>query len=86
MRTFKKLASVGIAFALVLVLSACGERRVQVYEPGVYKGAPITQPWDSPQYGGQQAAWERAIQARTLNQNDYWRITSSTGATAAVSN
>ena len=29
---------------------------------------------DSPQFGGKQAEWERAIQARSQSQNEYVRI------------
>lgn len=86
MLMLKRLTLLGLAVAITFGLAACGERKVQVYEPGVYKGAPITQPWDTPQYGGQKAAWERAIQERTLNQNDYWRISSPAGAAAPAAN
>jgi hypothetical protein len=51
--------------------SACGEKG-DPYQPGA--PAPPRRPWDSPQYGGKQAEWEAAIQARTQGQNDYVRI------------
>ncbi|MEG0820200.1 MAG: hypothetical protein RR101_02450 [Burkholderiaceae bacterium] len=73
MNAFKKLGFAGFACCLTLLLVAC-EKRIQLYEPGVYKGAPLTAPWDTPQYGGQTAAWERAIETRTRNQNEYWRM------------
>jgi hypothetical protein len=41
---------------------------------GKYQGKPDTAPWDSPEFGGKQAEWERAIQARTQGQNEYSRI------------
>lgn len=82
MSMLKTLTAAGLALAMAVGLSACGERKIQVYEAGVYKGAPTTQPWDTPQYGGQKASWERAIQERTLNQNDYWRMQNSAGAAA----
>ena len=75
MRAFRKVALLGSVLILMLGLGAC-DRKVQVYEPGVYKGAPLTAPWDSPQFGGQTAAWERAIETRTLNQNEYRRMQS----------
>jgi len=62
------------AFALAVGLSACGEKKVTAYEPGKYSGAPVAAPWDSPQFGGKQAQWEAALQARTQGQNDYSRI------------
>ena len=62
------------AFALAVGLSACGEKKVTAYEPGKYSGAPVAAPWDSPQFGGKQAQWEAALQARTQSQNDYSRI------------
>lgn len=82
MSMLRKLSAAGLALAMALSLAACGERKVQVYEAGVYKGAPLTQPWDTPAYGGQKAAWERGIQERALNQNDYWRMQNTAGAAA----
>jgi hypothetical protein len=75
MRKLAKPAAVLAALAVVFSLSACGEKKVTAYEPGKYSGAPVAAPWDSPQYGGKQAQWEAAIQARTQHgQNDYSRI------------
>jgi len=65
------------AFAAVaaLGLAACGEnQQVTVYKQGKYQGKPDAKPWDSPQYGGDQAKWEREIQTRTQSQNEYVRI------------
>jgi len=55
-------------------LSACEQKQVTRYEAGKYSGAPVASPWDSPQYGGKQAEWEAAVQARTNYQNDYARM------------
>jgi hypothetical protein len=71
MSALNRLGTAFAAIALAFCLSACGEQ-VQVYEPGKYKGAPLAAPWDTPEYGGKQAAWERSIEMRTNNQNEYW--------------
>ncbi|MCG6876599.1 MAG: hypothetical protein LJE97_16040 [Betaproteobacteria bacterium] len=58
-----------------LGLAGCGEnQQVTVYKQGKYQGKPDTKPWDSPEYGGDQAKWERAIETRTQGQNEYVRI------------
>ena len=74
MRTLRTL---GVLLAVLLWgagLSGCSEKQVTSYEPGKYSGARLVAPWDSPQYGGKQAQWDSAIQARTQGQNDYARI------------
>jgi len=64
-----------LAVAAALGLAGCGEQpREMAQKTGKYQGKPDTAPWDSPQFGGKQAEWERAIQARTQNQNEYSRI------------
>lgn len=73
MRTLNRLGAAGLALVLALGLTACGER-VQVYEPGKYKGSAVVQPWDSPQFKGDRAAWERALEARANNQNEFSRV------------
>ena len=71
----KTLGVVLAALLCAVGLSACGEKKVTSYnEPGKYSGAPVAQPWDSPQYGGKKAEWEAALQTRTQNQNDYARM------------
>jgi ABC-type glycerol-3-phosphate transport system substrate-binding protein len=74
MQKINGTAAVLAALALALGLSACGEQKVTAYQPGKYSGAPVAVPWDSPQYGGKQADWEAALQARTQAQNDYARM------------
>lgn len=74
MRTMKTLGVLLTAVIWVAGLSGCGEKKVTSYEPGEYSGARVVPPWESPQYGGKQAQWDAAIQARTQGQNDYVRI------------
>ena len=74
MRRLAKPAALLAALALAVGLTACGEKKVTSYEPGKYSGAPVAAPGDSPQFGGQKAQWEAALQARTQGQNDYSRI------------
>ena len=57
---------------LSTLLVACGEQQPQ--KTGVYQGKADAAPWDSPEWGGKQAEWERAIEQRTTNQNEYARI------------
>ena len=73
MSVFKRLGAATAALALALGLAACGEK-VHVYEPGKYKGSAVVQPWDSPQFKGDKAAWERALQVRAGDQNEYLRV------------
>ena len=55
-------------------LAACSEGRVEAGATAAgYQGKPDIHPWDSPQAGGQKAQWERQIETRTLNQNEYTR-------------
>jgi ABC-type uncharacterized transport system auxiliary subunit len=60
-----------LAIFLGAMLGGCGQEQKQT---GIYQGKADAAPWDSPQWGGAQAEWERAIQARTANQNEYARI------------
>jgi hypothetical protein len=73
MRALKRLGAASLALVLTLGLVACGEK-VQVYEPGKYKGSAVAQPWDSPQFKGDQAAWQGALEARASNQNEFVRV------------
>ena len=55
-------------------LAACSEGKVEAGATGAgYQGKPDIHPWDSPGAGGQKAQWERQIETRTLNQNEYTR-------------
>ena len=71
MRRLAKPAALLAALAMAVGLTACGEKKVTSYEPGKYSGAPVAAPWDSPQFGGNRAKWEAALQARTQGQNEY---------------
>jgi starvation-inducible outer membrane lipoprotein len=69
-----RVTMVALAAVAALGLAGCGEQpQEMVQKAGKYQGKPDTVPWDSPQFGGKQAEWERAIQARTQNQNEYTR-------------
>ena len=64
-----------IALLLCAVgLAACSEGKVEAKDKAAgYQGKPDIHPWDSPEAGGAKAQWERQIQERTLNQNEYTR-------------
>jgi len=67
---FAALASIA-----ALGIAGCGDAPQELAQKERrYQGKPYTNPWDSPQFGGKQAEWERAIQARTQNQNEYTRV------------
>lgn len=70
----KKLLVSAIAGSLLL-LAGCGEKtQVTVYKQGQYQGKPDKQPWDNAQFKNDRAAWEKAIKARTVGQNEYARV------------
>ena len=68
-----KRAILALALAAV-ALAACGDGKggTEATAAG-YQGKPDIHPWDSPEAGGQKAQWEREIETRTLNQNEYTR-------------
>ncbi len=69
-----KLLIAGVAGAMVL-LAGCGEKQsVTVYKQGQYQGKSDKQAWDNDQFKGDKVAWEKAIKARSGNQNEYARI------------
>jgi hypothetical protein len=71
-----RLLVAGFAAALAFAAAGCGEKAtVTVYKQGQYQGKPDQQPWDNEQFKGDRAAWEKAVNARTLGQNEYVRIT-----------
>ena len=71
----RTLALVALACTAALGLAGCGDAPQELAQKERrYQGKPDTNPWDSPQFGGKQAEWERAIQARTQNQNEYTRV------------
>ncbi|HSE02081.1 MAG TPA: hypothetical protein VLB72_15230 [Burkholderiales bacterium] len=74
----RKTLLIAFAVALVGVAAGCGEKvTVTVYKQGQYQGKPDKQPWDNDQFKGDQAAWEKAVKARNLGQNEYVRIAGS---------
>jgi len=84
MKAARKLVLVGATLVLALGLAACGERdQVTVYKQGKYQGKPDTKPWDNDPAAslyttskwskGDKMAWESAVKARNLAQNEYTR-------------
>jgi len=66
---------IAAAVALAGVVAGCGERSsVTVYKQGQYQGKPDKQPWDNDQFKGDKVAWEKAVKARNLGQNEHVRI------------
>jgi hypothetical protein len=56
-------------------VEGCGERpQVTVYKQGQYKGKPDNLPWQSAPFNGSRGDWEKSIDGRTKNQNEYLRI------------
>jgi hypothetical protein len=63
-----------IAATLAASLGGCGDSQpVPVQKTGRYQGKPDTQPWDSPEWGGERAKWEQAIASRSRSQSEYTR-------------
>ncbi len=76
----KKIPMIAVAATLALFAAGCGEKpTVTVYKQGQYQGKPDKQPWDNEQFKGDKVAWEKAVKARNLGQNEYVR-----GATQAA--
>lgn len=72
--TARILVAAAVSLA-VLGLAGCTEKPQELAQKERrYQGKPDAKPWDSPQWGGEQAKWERAIEARTQNQNEYTRL------------
>ena len=64
-----------VVAALPWASTGCGEKpTVTVYKQGQYQGKPDKQPWDNDQFKGDKGAWEKAVKARNLGQNEYVRI------------
>ncbi len=75
MRSGKRWLLVAVAVALPLFAAGCGESpSVTVYKQGKYQGKPDKQPWDNDMFKGDKVAWEKAVKARTENQNEYARL------------
>lgn len=61
------------AFA-VFALAGCELSQGVQYSDGKYAGKPDTRAWESEQFGGDRAQWEREIKARSLKQSEYTRM------------
>ena len=71
----RKLLLFAAAVALAGVAAGCGEKSsVTVYKQGQYQGKPDKQSWDNDQFKGDKGAWEKAVKARNLGQNEYVRV------------
>ena len=69
----KRLLIATIALLLGLGLTACEKSQIISYKQGKYQGKADSQPWDNDQFKGDQAAWEKAMKARNMAQNEYKR-------------
>ncbi len=74
----KRMLILATVAALPWVVAGCGEKTtVTVYKQGQYQGKPDKQPWDNEQFKGDKSAWEKAVKARNLGQNEYVRVSGS---------
>ncbi len=70
-----RLLAASLVVVPLLLTAGCGEsQKVTVFKQGTYQGKPDTPPWDSRDFKGDKAEWERAITTRTAGQNEYVRI------------
>ena len=60
----------------VVLLPGCMEveQTATPSKQGKYQGKPDKQPWDNDQFKGDKGAWEKAVKARNLGQNEYVRV------------
>jgi hypothetical protein len=71
----KRALAIAAAVALAGAAAGCGEKStVTVYKQGEYQGKPDKQPWDNDRFKGDRTAWENAVKARSLGQNEYVRV------------
>ena len=71
----KRALMLATAVVLAWSVAGCGEKStVTVYKQGQYQGKPDMQPWDGDLFKGDKTAWEKAVKARNLGQNEYVRI------------
>ena len=69
----KRLIAIVSVALLGVGLVACEKSQVITYKQGKYQGKTDSQPWENEQFKGDQVAWEKAVKARTLGQNEYRR-------------
>lgn len=72
----RRAIAIAVAAALPWIVAGCGESTdVTVYKQGRYQGKPDTPAWDKGgPFKGDHAAWEKAVKARNLGQNEYVRV------------
>ena len=74
----RRLVMTAAAAALALGAAGCGEKpTVTVYKQGQYQGKPDGRPWENDLFKGDKAAWEKAVKARNVGQNEYVRVSGS---------
>ena len=69
----KRLIAIVSVALLGVGLAACEKSQVITYKQGKYQGKTDSQPWENEQFKGDKVAWEKAVKARTLGQNEYRR-------------
>ena len=70
----RKIAVALCAATFGLSLVACERSQVVIYKQGKYQGKTDSQPWENEQFKGDRAAWDKALKARNLSQNEYRRV------------
>jgi hypothetical protein len=75
-RTASLVGLAAIWLAMCLSLGGCGPQDADSTAAKVtsYQGKPDTPPWDGSRWHGDRQSWERDIDARAQNQNEYVRI------------
>ena len=69
-----RMLAIALAALAALLVSACGERpQVIQYKQGRYQGKPDTPPYQGDPFNGDRQSWDKAIQQRQQNQNEYKR-------------
>ncbi len=62
-----------LALVAACLVAGCELPQQVAYKDGHYAGKPDTPAWNNPPFNGDRIAWERAIKARNLHQNEYSR-------------
>ena len=70
----KQIVLAAAAIAVVLGVTACGERpQVVEYKQGKYQGKPDQPAWAGAPWNGNKTEWDTAIRTRNQHQNEYKR-------------
>jgi ABC-type uncharacterized transport system auxiliary subunit len=70
-----RLALAAIVLSLIASLAGCGHHESAAEKTAtLYQGKPDTPPWDNARWQDNRENWQRAIDARAQNQNEYVRI------------